>query len=398
MAVVKIASRCNLNCNYCYMYNLGDRTALAQPKVMPDAIIDATVDRSMEHAAERGLKQFRFVFHGGEPLMAGAGKFRRLIEAARRRGEEFGVTPDFSIQTNGVLLTEEWCSRLAEWRVRVGVSLDGPKAVNDRRRVTHAGRGSYDDVIAGWERAKASGLRPGILTVIDPTSAPVEAYSHLCALGPGSVDFLLSDANYERRPPGDPVDTLQADWLLEIFRLWRAEPAPPFRVRMFEQIIATTLGLTYRNDAMGEGENEIVVIETDGEVGPVDTLRAALPGASRTGFNVLRNALADALDHPLLRQYHGANDALCATCRACPINRICGGGYLSHRYSAERDFDNPSVYCNDLTKLVTTVRRAALEILPEEALRQGELAHWSTAEVIAARGAALAGATIARAQ
>ncbi|MEI4486947.1 radical SAM protein [Frigidibacter sp. MR17.14] len=396
LAVVKIASRCNLNCTYCYMYNLGDRTALAQPKTMPDAVIDATVDICMNHAAEHGLKRFRFVFHGGEPLMAGAGKFQRLIEAARLRGRDVGVVPDFSVQTNGTLLTDYWCRRLADWGVRVGVSLDGPKAVNDRQRVTHTDEGSYDKVISGWDRAKAHGLRPGILTVIDPVSAADEAYKHLRELGPVNVDFLLPDANHDRRPPGDHGGTPHADWLLDVFRLWYSEEERPFRVRVFEQIIATTLGLAYPNDSMGAGENEIVVIETDGEVGPVDTLRAAIPGASRTGVNVLRDSLLAALDHPLLRQYHGSNSSLCATCRACPINRICGGGYLSHRYSAARGFDNPSVYCNDLTKLISIVRRNVLDMLPDEALRQANLVPWSTAEVAAARGDTVAVLTAER--
>ena len=397
LAVVKIASRCNLNCSYCYMYNLGDRTALEQPKVMPDPIIDATVRRCMEHAAARGLDRFRFVFHGGEPLMAGPDKFRRLIETARRMGRELGVAPDFALQTNGILLTDAWCRHLAEWDVSVGVSLDGPRVVNDRFRVTHSGEGSYDKVIAGWERARAHDLRPGILTVVDPESSADEAYRHLLSLEPHSVDFLLPDANHGRPPPGDPNATPHADWLLEIFHLWNAEPQRTMRVRLFEQIIAATLGMDYANDAMGDGENEIVVIETDGEIGPVDTLRAALPGAARTGFNVTRDSVEAAMDHPLLRHYHGAHRRLCATCEACPISRICGGGYLSHRYDPARGFDTPSVYCRDLTKLITAVRQSVLSLLPEEALRQGDLAPWSAEQVEAARSEAFAATRVATA-
>ena len=390
LAVVKIASRCNLNCTYCYMYNLGDSTALDQPKLMADGVVDATVGRCMEHASERGLERFRFVLHGGEPLLAGTNKFQRLIEVAQRQGRELGIVPEFSVQTNGTLLNDDWCRRLADWGVTVGVSLDGPKAVNDRYRITHADEGSYDKVLAGWNRAKIHGLRPGILTVIDPTSSAAEAYSHLRALSPQNVDFLLPDANYIRRPAVESESTLYADWLLEIFHLWHSEQEQTFRVRIFEQIIASTLGLSYKNDAMGEGENEILVVETDGEVGPVDTLRAAIPGAGRTGFNVLRDSLAAALDHPLVRKYHRSNGSLCTTCSACPINRICGGGYLSHRYSTENGFDNPSIYCSDLTKLITSIRQAVLDMLPKEALRQANLLPWSATDVQAARRGAVA--------
>lgn len=385
LAVLKICSRCNLNCAYCYMYNLGDQTALQQPKVMSDAVIDATVARCLTHAAERGLDSFRFVLHGGEPLMAGRKKVHRLIDAAKTLERTTGVTADYALQTNGILLTDEWCRFLSDHGVSVGVSLDGPKEVNDRHRVTHQNAGSYDRTIAGWKVAQACGLNPGILTVVNPETSAADAYRHLCDLQPGSVDFLLPDANHDRRPPILATSTPHADWLLDVFRLWNSDATTPFRVRLFEQIIAATLGISYANDALGEGDNEIVVIDTDGEIGPVDTLRAALPGAGRTGFNVIRDEVSAALDHPMLRRYHGSNQSLCATCTTCPIYRICGGGYLSHRYSSECGFDNPSVYCSDLTKLICEIRNSVLDMLPEPALRQANLTQWSVGDVEAAR-------------
>lgn len=385
LAVLKICSRCNLNCSYCYMYNLGDRTALQQPKAMPDAVIDATAERCLTHAAERGLDRFRFVLHGGEPLMAGRKKVQRLIDAASNLGRTTGVAADFAVQTNGILLTEEWCRFLSDLSVSVGVSLDGPRDVNDRQRITHRKEGSYDLTIAGWNLARSHGLRPSILTVVDPETSAEDAYRHLCELQPSSVDFLLPDANHDRRPPHPVLSTPHADWLLKVFSIWNSADPVPFRVRLFEQIIAATLGISYANDALGEGDNEIVVIDTDGEIGPVDTLRAALPGAGRTGFNVLRDNVSVALDHPLLRRYHSSNQSLCASCTNCPINRICGGGYLSHRYSSERGFDNPSVYCRDLTKLIIGIRNSVLETLPEAALQQADLTRWSVVNVEAAR-------------
>ncbi|WP_299281777.1 radical SAM protein [uncultured Tateyamaria sp.] len=385
LAVVKIASRCNLNCTYCYMYNLGDQTALQQPKVMSIAVIEASVARCMTHAATRGLESFRFVFHGGEPLMAGRETFHTLIASASRWQDQLGVIPEFSVQTNATLLNDAWCTALADWGVSVGVSLDGPKSVNDRHRITHKNEGSYDKTITGWNRAKVHGLRPGVLTVIDPSTSADEAYHHLRALGPESVDFLLPDANYMRPPSYKTDGTPYADWLLRVFELWNCEPIRPFRVRTFEQIMSTTLGIAYATDALGEGENEIVVIETDGEIGPVDTLRAAVPGVSRTGFNVLRNSVDEALDHPILSKYHGANQSLCETCTTCPISRICGGGYLSHRYSPERIFDNPSVYCRDLTKLIAEIRQSVIMTLPKNVLKEANLRPWSSADIEAAR-------------
>jgi uncharacterized protein len=369
VGVLKIASRCNLNCTYCYMYNLGDRTYLGQPKVMSDATIDAAVRRCIRHAAETGVETFRFVFHGGEPLLAGREKFGRVVDAALAEGRAAGVRPVFSVQTNGTLLDRGWCELFEDCSISLGVSLDGPERLNDRFRITHQGGGSYAQAVRGYRCAQDHGLRPGLLVVVDPETSPQEAFSHLADLAPRQVDFLLPEANHTRVPPRGSGDTPFADWLLAMFRLWDAAAIPPFGVRLFEQIIAATLGVPQPSDALGQADNEIVVIETDGEIGPVDVLRAAIPGAGRTGFNVHEHDISQAMSHPLLRLYHKANRTLCDMCAVCPINEICGGGYLPHRFGKDGGFDHPSVYCRDLTKLITTIRDATLATLPGDVLK-----------------------------
>jgi radical SAM protein with 4Fe4S-binding SPASM domain len=178
------------------------------------------------------------------------------------------------------------------------------------------------------------------------------------------------------------VGTPYANWLLEVFERWWAESAP-FRVRIFEQIVGAALGVPFRSDALGGQENEVLVVETNGDIGPVDVLRAALPGSSRTGVNVLANSLDEGLQQETVALYHASHSAICAQCRRCPINQICGGGYLSHRYARANGFENPSVYCGDLTALIVTLRERALSILSLTVREQADLLPLTLAEAVA---------------
>lgn len=377
LIVLKIASRCNLNCSYCYMYNLGDESYRQQPKFMRPEVAAALVERAARHCVRHGITTFTLALHGGEPLLAGIPRVKALITLARQRFADAGVEIRFALQTNGVLLTDAWCAFLLEHGVRVGISIDGPAHVHDSQRVTHKGEGSYAAAVAGMQRAQHHGLQVGLLSVIDIASDPAEAYAHLKQLAPDQVDFLLPEGHHLMPPAGKQLaqrGTPYADWLLAVFALWWQEDAAPFGVRLFEQILGATLGARVRADSLGVNENEILVVETNGDIGPLDVLRVALPGVSQTGINVLDHELDDAMEQYAVALYRGSHLDMPRQCQRCPINQICGGGYVSHRYGGASGFDHPSVYCADLTRLITTLRNCAIGMLPEP-LRQRANVH-----------------------
>jgi uncharacterized protein len=361
---------------------MGDSTYLQQPKVMTREIIDSLIVRVAEHCRRHRLQRFRFVFHGGEPLLAGPELLRYFVVRAQ------ALLPAkchavFTIQTNGILLTREWCSLLRELEIRVGVSLDGPANVNDAQRIDHAGRGSYARVQRGWDTAVEAQLNPGILSVIDLKADPGAIYTHLKEWRPRTVDFLLPQGTHDKRPTGlseNGEDTPYAAWLLEIFHLWISDDPPPFRVRLFDQIIDTVLGLPSRLDALGTGNNEVLTIETDGAIEAADVLRVCENGMTRNHYNVTTHSLDAAMEDEFIQRYHFSHEELCTICRSCPVNEICGGGYFPHRYSAANGFDNPSVYCADLMKLIVELRNHALSLLPQDVLAEAGLKSFSYGE------------------
>jgi uncharacterized protein len=363
-AVVKVASRCNLNCSYCYVYNKGDDSWQGQPALMTREIALQAIDLVAAHCRNHNLHRFNFIFHGGEPLLAGADFLAFFVDEARMR-----LAPDisagFSIQTNGVLLTRAWARRLRELGVTVGISMDSTVASHDRWRVDHKGLGSYARARAGFLAATAEGLNPGLLSVIDVAESPHAVFDHLSELRPRVVDFLLPQATWDE-PPVRTSPTPYADWLLAIFQRWTAMPELPFRIRLFEQIVRAVLGFRSNYDALGQGVNATIVIETDGGLETVDVLRVCENGITRRGLAVTRDTIDAALADPLAQQYYHSAERLCATCQKCAARAICAGGYLPHRYSRANGFNNPSVYCADLMMLIATVQDWVVGQLPVE--------------------------------
>lgn len=367
--VIKIASRCNINCTYCYMYNLGDGTYKNQPKVMTDEVVDTLLVRVLEHCSEHNLKYFYFVFHGGEPLLAGKEFFINFIEKANRILMP-ATTPLYSLQTNGILLSDSWCKTLGNLNVRVGISLDGPKDVNDQFRIDHKGNGTYDAVIKGLKIASGSSYlkkKIGILSVININSDPKDVYKHCKKIGVAKVDFLLPDRNYETDLELNLNDRSAGDygiWLSSLFDEWfyDTSDARP-NIRIFSQIIRTIMGAEIMADNMGAEENEVLVIETDGGIEAVDSLKICGHAFTKEGASIFHQSFNEALVTPLANLYYYSHKILCSKCLSCPLVEVCGGGAIAHRYRKLNGFNNPSVYCDDLIRMYTHIQNAVVNEL-----------------------------------
>ncbi|WP_239109049.1 FxsB family cyclophane-forming radical SAM/SPASM peptide maturase [Microbispora siamensis] len=353
--VLKVHSRCDLACDHCYVYEHADQSWRSRPAVMSDETAAWAVTRIAEHVKSHGLAQVHVVLHGGEPLLAGHGRLGRLI--AELRGGLGGLCAlDLRVHTNGVLLDERFLDLFEEHDVRVGVSLDGDRAANDRHRRYADGRSSYDRVIRAVERLRRRPqLYAGLLCTIDVANDPGAVYRALAALEPPRVDFLLPHATWDS-PPSRPTPTAYADWLIEIFEIWSAE-GRVVPVRMFESILRTSRGAPSLTESLGLEPADLVVIETDGTYEQADSLKVAYEGAPATGLEVFHHDLDAVARHTGVLARQQGLGGLCATCRACPVVDSCGGGLYAHRYRTGSGFANPSVYSADLFKLITYIRR-----------------------------------------
>ncbi|MEV5984783.1 FxsB family cyclophane-forming radical SAM/SPASM peptide maturase [Streptomyces sp. NPDC052051] len=359
--VLKLHSRCNLDCAYCYLYQGQDHGWRDRPHRADRRTMHRTAARVAEHVRTHGLDRIRIELHGGEPLLAGPAPVLAYARAVREAvPAHCAVTA--TVQTNGTRLTDAVLDRLARAGIRVGLSLDGGRAAHNARRVDHAGR-------PAWSAARAAALRlaarpatyAGVLCTIDADTDPLDVYRSLRALDPPGVDFLLPHANWAHPPPGSspgspgrhrPRPTPYGDWLAAVFDAWWDERRPPTRVRLFQEIAALLLGAPSSAEAVGLSPMAAVVIETDGAIEQVDSLRSAYPGAAETGLDVFRHTFDAALRHPGIAARQLGERALAKECLDCPVGKVCGGGNYVHRYASGTGFHHPSVYCADLERLI----------------------------------------------
>jgi uncharacterized protein len=357
--LLKIASRCNLDCDYCYVYHSPDQSWRRRPKLMSERVLRQTIERVYEHVEGNNIEKISVVLHGGEPLLAGYDFLHKVFSLF---SERIGPKVEFGMQSNLTLLTPEIVALFSKYHAPIGISLDGPRASNDKHRLTHTGGSSFDDVMKGIQllRSSVEGRQvfSGILAVMDLDHDPVETYEFFRSLEPRGIHFLLPDATHENYPPRKTSweETPYADWLIRLFDYWwrQDEPIP---IRIFDNIVTLRLGGFSDDESFGLGIVDLLVIETDGAIEAVDTLKIDYEGAGDLGLDVFNNTIDEAMIHPKISMRFHPEAQLSDACTKCEIVKICGGGYLPHRYSNDRLYSNPSVYCTDLKKLIEHIAR-----------------------------------------
>jgi uncharacterized protein len=368
--VLKVHQRCNLACDYCYVYTQADQSWRDRPAAMPEDVWRAAVAALARHVRRHELTNVRVILHGGEPLLYGA---ERLGDLARhlRAGMPQQCTVDIGLQTNGVLLDQERMAALRRYGIAVGVSLDGPPAEHDRHRPTRGGRQSFAAVRAGLEvlrRPENLSSYAGILCLVAPDTDPIRCYEQLIDFAPPMIDFLLPHANW-RQPPwrktGSP--TPYADWLIAIFDRWY--DGVETRIRLFEDVIGLLIGDASRSEQIGLSAAASIVVESDGAIEQVDALKTAYAGACATGLDIRHDELDAALADPGIVARQLGWGALSVQCRQCEVAEVCGAGHYAHRYDPRNGFRNPSVYCADMFKLIQHVR-ARVETQVQRATRR----------------------------
>jgi uncharacterized protein len=344
------------------MYNLGDTTYKNQPKFMSTDTIDSIIEKTKIFIKKNNKKEFSFLFHGGEPLLAPKSFYRDFIAKVNniilKEHNEVNITYD--LQTNGVLLDKSWINLFKELNISPSVSVDGTKKAHDMFRIDHKGNGSYDKVFEGVTLLKEEMDLADIACVINIKETPTEVYNSFKEMNANYVNFLIPDYTHDNFP-FNRSKTVMADWLIELFDIW-VNDQERYKIPMFLGLLNS---LTRVSDS-SKNEATVLVIETNGEIEAIDSLKACGNGFTKTGLNIKTNSLKDIQKTTLGKLYfNDFTSKICKKCEECPIYEICKGGRLVHRYSKECGFNNPSVYCNDLIKLIAHIQNFFISCFPE---------------------------------
>lgn len=365
--VCKIVSRCNLNCDYCYMYQHADISWQLQPFKMSETTIIQLGKRIYEHTKKYKLSKFSLILHGGEPLLGGLDYLKKFQDIIINNVSNIKV--EFGIQTNGILFNDQILDFCISKNITIGLSTDGDKKANDLHRLDHQGKSLFqnlENTIKLLSSEKGRKVWTGLLCVIDLKNDPEAIYSYFSQYNPPAMDFLLPLNHYDLRPIGkkESLDaTPYADWLLKVFQIWYYQKPQTIRIRKFEDIISMILGLQGSSEEWGLQAVDFAVIETNGDIEAVDCLKVTYPTATKLGMNIFSHSFDDIFQSKKIIERQKKWQHLSKTCQECRLVKVCGGGYIPHRYSRKNKFQNPSVYCSDIKKIITTIQKTVIQDL-----------------------------------
>ncbi|PGU18163.1 radical SAM protein [Bacillus thuringiensis] len=342
--LLKLASRCNLKCTYCYWFK--DNTVYDKPAILTKKAEHAFLLKLEKHINSYELKKFTILFHGGEPLLFGKKRFYELCKSINNIEQRTGVPIHLLMTTNGILLDEEWISYILKFKINVTVSIDGPPEIHNQSRIDHMGKGSYNRVKSGLMLLKKNGINPGILSVCNPIEKPDIIVNHFVeTLNLKHFDILVPDATHEDHPISI------AAYYKRLFDIWYDQYSGNIEIRYIKDIVKTLLGGNPGGEALGYGPITTLTMLTDGSLEPLDVLRIAGNGHTQTNLSILTHTFQDITKDPVWLEAFHASLNLNEQCQKCEYKNACGGGFLPSRWSKEKRYDNPNVYCEDIKRI-----------------------------------------------
>jgi uncharacterized protein len=330
-------SVCNLQCHYCYYLKKEDLYGKGESFRMPDDILEEYI---AQHIDASSAPVIRFSWHGGEPTVLGLDYFRKVV-ALQRKHRPPGRRISNGIQTNGTLISEEWCRFLATEGFAVGISLDGPKEIHDQYRVGKRQEPTHERAMRGYRLLRQHGIPCDILCVVHARNVrySIEVYRFFKEIGASYIGFLpLVESQPDRRGVSDRTAPAEAfgDFLCTIFDEWLSEDIGRIKVQIFEEAFATALGQEHALCIFRKNCGDIPVIEHNGDFFSCDHF----VDAEHHLGNIKETPLVELLESPSQRAFGQAKlDGLPRFCKACEVLALCNGGCPKDRFLHTPDGD-----------------------------------------------------------
>ncbi|MCY3022016.1 MAG: anaerobic sulfatase maturase [Planctomycetota bacterium] len=341
---------CNLGCRYCYYLSKTELYPGTTSFRMSDEVLESFV---RQYIASQSAPEIPFAWQGGEPLLLGVEFFRRAVELQKKHCPPTQRISN-ALQTNGTLLTAEWCEFLRDNRFLVGISIDGPRRLHDPYRVDKGGQPTFDRTLRGLELLRQYGVEFNTLTVLHRQNArrPLEVYRFLRQIGSRFMQFipLVERVGAEKKtlagppePDGKGGDAPVTPWSVEpaafgeflcaVFDEWLRHDVGEVYVQIFEVQLALHMGLPASLCVFAETCGKGLVLEHNGDLYACDhyVYPEYLLG------NVRTRPLAELANLPRQAAFGAAKrDTLPKQCLACDVLWACRGECPKHRFGAAR--------------------------------------------------------------
>ena len=344
-------AHCNLACKYCYYLEKNKLYPTAQRHLMSDEMLEQF---TREYIEAQTMNQVLFTWHGGEPLLRSIDFYRKAISLQKKYAG--GRHIDNVIQTNGTLLTDEWCEFFAQNHWLVGISIDGPQPDHDHYRLTAAGKPSWKKVMQGIKLLKKHGVEWNAMAVVNAYNAnhPLEFYRFFKENGCQFLQFTPIVERLTRHEDGrtlasladkDEISLSEASvapeqwgyFLCAIFDEWVRKDVGKIFVEIFDCTLANWMGISPGICAYSKECGHAGVMEHNGDVYSCDH------------FVFPEYKLGNIRDHSLIDMLYGEqqqefsrlkHSSLPRQCKECDMEFACHGECPKNRFMKDKYGDS----------------------------------------------------------
>ena len=344
-------AHCNLACKYCYYLEKNKLYPTAQRHLMSDEMLEQF---TREYIEAQTMNQMLFTWHGGEPLLRSIDFYRKALSLQQKYAG--GRRIDNVIQTNGTLLTDEWCEFFAQNHWLVGISIDGPQPYHDHYRLTAAGKPSWKKVMQGIKLLKKHGVEWNAMAVVNAYNVnhPLEFYRFFKENGCQFLQFTPIVERLTRHEDGRTLASLAdkdeiplskasvapEQWgyfLCAIFDEWVRKDVGKIFVEIFDCTLANWMGISPGICAYSKECGHAGVMEHNGDVYSCDH------------FVFPEYKLGNIRDHSLIDMLYGEqqqefsrlkHSSLPRQCKECDMEFACHGECPKNRFMKDKYGDS----------------------------------------------------------
>ena len=357
---------CNLDCHYCYYLQKEDLYPQTTSFRMDDDLLEAYIVQQIDMTP---TPEIHFFWHGGEPTLLGLDYYRNIV-ALQRKHQPPGRRIANGIQTNGVLLNDEWCRFFAAEQFAVGLSLDGPQALHDAYRVNKGQKPTYKQVMQGYRLLRQYKLPVDLLCVVHAENVkhPLEVYRFFKAIKAQYLSFiplvehLPGGGVGARSAPAEAFGT----FLCTIFDEWVRQDIGRILVQIFEEAARPAFGQEHSLCIFRPTCGDVPVVEHNGDFYSCDH------------FVAPDHRLGNIRETPLLTLFESSEqhafgqakrDTLPRYCQVCDVKAMCNGGCPKDRVIQTPDgedglnflcagYKHFFTHCRPYTQQLAALRRA----------------------------------------
>ena len=326
-----VGARCNLKCGYCYYLNNSEANEYNSKTVMDDETLENYIK---QHFSASSSDTVLFTWHGGEPLLAGIDFYKKAVSIQKKYLPQGKIFLN-GIQTNGTLITKEWCEFFVGNNFTVGISLDGTDAFHNSMRHTENDAGSFEKTIRGHNLLREYGINPEILCVVNSYNVwyPLVVYNFLKKIGAQYIAFLPlveKREEAEDKVSKESVPALEFGlFLTAIFDEWVKNDIGNIKIQIFEEALRTAFNQQHSLCIFREKCGGVPVIERNGNFYSCDHF----VNKSQLLGNINDHSLTHLLNHPKQKTFGKAKqNTLPQYCIKCEVREMCNGECPKNRF------------------------------------------------------------------